>query len=388
MAGKVWQLVPVLEEGDAIGDHARRMASILGPRHGGFIVERVAPSLRKLTTHLSNIASRDVDPEDILVYHVALASQLGTWLRTVRCRTVIDYHGITPASFLRAYDPGLSVALSRSVGELESLRPQTLMALADSDYLRAELVAAGYRRTETLPILLDFSRFDVTPDPARMARLADGKRGRGDVLFVGRVAPNKRHEDLVKAFVLYRRLYNPGARLFLVGRPDVKKYFAALSAFVERLGVEGIHVVGRVSPEELVAYYHSCDVFLSMSEHEGFGIPWLEAMYLGMPVVTYRSAALGETVAGGGLLFDHKDWEQVAALLDLVVRDDGMRARLIDAGRRRVAQLRPERFEARVVDLMDQIGRMDPSDPVDPAGSADPPGEPAGPALDEAVGAP
>jgi glycosyltransferase involved in cell wall biosynthesis len=370
MGGRVWQLVPVLEEGDAIGDHARRMAAILGDRHGGFLVERAAPSLKRLTTHVSNLASSDVDPRDILVYHVALASQLGEWLRTVRARTVIDYHGITPASFLRAYDPGLSVALSKSRYELEALRPQTLMALADSNYLRGELVAAGYRRTETLPILLDFARFDIPPDQRRMEQLAQGKRGRGDVLFVGRVAPNKRHEDLVKAFVVYRRLYNPEARLFLVGRPDVKTYFAALSAFVERLGVEGIHVAGRVTPQELVAYYHSSDVFLAMSEHEGFGIPWLEAMYLGLPVITYAAAALGETVAGGGLLFAEKRWEEIAALLDVVMRDDQARARLVEAGRRRVSELRPERFEARVVGLMDEIATMDATDPVGPAGPA------------------
>src|SRR5919108_1034521 len=231
MGGRVWQLVPVLDEGDAIGAHARRMASILGDRHAGFIVERSAPTLKRLTTHVSNIEARDVDPEDILVYHVALASQLGEWLRRVQARTVIDYHGITPASFLRAYDAGLSVALSKSRYELEALRPQTLMALADSNYLRAELVSAGFERTETLPILLDFTRFDAEPDEQRMAQLAEGNRG-ADVLFVGRVAPNKRHEDLIKAFVMYRRLYNPDARLFLVGRPDVKTYFAAVSAFV------------------------------------------------------------------------------------------------------------------------------------------------------------
>ena len=124
MGGRVWQLVPVLDEGDAIGDHARRMASILGERHAGFVVERSAPALKRLTTHVSNIEARDVDPEDILVYHVALASQLGEWLRRVPpngARTVIDYHGITPASFLRAYDPGLSVALSKSRYELEAL---------------------------------------------------------------------------------------------------------------------------------------------------------------------------------------------------------------------------------------------------------------------------
>lgn len=364
MAGRIWQLVPVLDDADAIGDHARRMAAILGDRHGGFLVQRAAPSLKRLTTHVSNMASSDVDPDDVLVYHVALASQLGEWLRSVRARTVIDYHGITPASYVRAYDPGLSVALSKSRHELEALRSQTLMALADSNYLRAELVAAGYRRTETLPILLDFTRFDIPPDERRMEELARGKNGRGDILFVGRVAPNKRHEDLVKAFVLYRRLYNPEARLFLVGRPDVKSYFAALSAFVDRLGVEGIHVVGRVTPGQLVAYYHSSDAFLAMSEHEGFGIPWLEAMYLGLPVITYSAAALGETVAGGGLLFAEKRWELVAALLDVVMRDDQARARLVQAGRRRVSELRPERFEARVVSLMDEIAAMDPTEPV------------------------
>ena len=144
----------------------------------------------------------------------------------------------------------------------------------------------------------------------------------------------------------------------------MKTYFAAVSAFVDRLGVEGIEVVGRVTPGELVAHYHSADVFLAMSEHEGFGIPWLEAMYLGLPVVSYSAAALGETVAGGGLLFAEKRWETVAALIDVVLRDDQARARLVEAGRRRVAELRPERFEARVVALIDEIAAMDTSDPA------------------------
>jgi glycosyltransferase involved in cell wall biosynthesis len=155
----------------------------------------------------------------------------------------------------------------------------------------------------------------------------------------------------------------------------VKTYFAALSAFVDRLGVEGVHVVGRVSPQELVAYYHSSDVFLAMSEHEGFGIPWLEAMYLGLPVLTYAAAALGETVAGGGLLFAEKRWEEIAALLDVVMRDDGARARLAEAGRRRVSELEPERFEARVVHLMDEIATMEATDPVGPREPEGPVGE-------------
>ena len=352
MTARVWQLVPVLEEGDAIGDHARRMARILGDRHAGFIVERAAPALKRLTTHITNA---EVEPGDILVYHVALASQLGQWLRTVQARRVIDYHGITPPVFLRAYDAGLSVALSRAKDELESLRDRVELALADSDYLRAELDQLGFGRTETLPILLDFSRYDIAPNRELMDRLQAGKRGVGDILFVGRLAPNKRQENLVKAFAVYRRVYNPAARLFLVGRPDIRKYAAALDAFIERLGIEEVHVVGRVSPADLAAYYRSSDVFLAMSEHEGFGIPWLEAMYLGLPVVTYAAAAVGETVASGGLLLHDKGAEHVAAVLDLVLRDEGLRARLVEAGRRRVAQLLPERFEARLLRIIEDL---------------------------------
>src|SRR5439155_24235021 len=123
------------------------------------------------------------------------------------------------------------------------------------------------------------------------------------------------------------------ARLFVVGRPDTRAYVEALQRFAGRLGVEGVHFAGRVSDPELAAYYADVDVFVSMSEHEGFGLPWVEAMAFGVPVVAYAAGALPETIGDAGILFTEKRYEDVAALVDAVVRDRPLRDRLAAAGR-------------------------------------------------------
>src|SRR5205807_4923627 len=169
-----------------------------------------------------------------------------------------------------------------------------------------------------------------------------------DLLFVSRMAPNKRIEDLLKVFAIYRRAWDRDARLFVVGRPDTGTYAEALQRFAGRLGVEEVHLAGRVSDAELAAYYAGADVFVSMSEHEGFGLPWVEAMAFGVPVIAYAAGALPETVGNAGILFTQKRYEDLAALVDGVVGDPALRVRLAAAGRERVTAFGPARFEARV----------------------------------------
>lgn len=339
MKGRVFQLIPVFREGDAIGHHALEIAKILGERHCGFIVQEADASLEHLSVTWTEA---EVGSDDVLIYHAALGSQLAKWMHETDAVKVIDYHSITPSEFFRVYEPGLSVALANAWYELQALVDDVSLALAHSEYSRAELDAMGFENTATFPLLVDFSQYDIEPSPEVMDALATGKQGRGDILFVGRVAPNKRHEDLIKAFTVYRRCFNPAARLFLVGGTNSEAYSRTLEEFVDRLGIEGVHFAGRVSPPELVAYYRSADLFLSMSEHEGFGAPLLEAMYLGVPVLAYAAAAIPETVDEGGVLFEKKRYEEVAAIIDLLMRDEGARTGLIEAGTRRVSQFRPD----------------------------------------------
>src|SRR5438128_761614 len=159
---RVFQLVPFLEPGDAIGNHARRFAAALGPAHGGYIVERASGEHARTATPFTRA---EVDPDDVLVYHVAHSSRLGDWLAGVKAIKVIDYHNITPPEFYRAYDPGLAVALGRALGELESLRSEVALALAHSEYSRRELGAMGFVPTAAVPVPLDFSRLDAACAP-------------------------------------------------------------------------------------------------------------------------------------------------------------------------------------------------------------------------------
>lgn len=349
---RVFQAVPVLERGDATGDHALFMSKVLGERHGGFIVERASSDLRSMTTHWSDA---DVKSDDIVIYHVALASPLSEWVFGVQAKKVIYFHNITPAGYLRVYEPGLSMAVTKAREELARLTDQVVLALANSDYSRRELEHLGFRNTHTLPVFVDFSRFDAEPDSRLRSELVRGKTAKGDVLFVGRIVPNKRHEDLIKAFAAYKRLYNDQARLFLVGVSNSRSYEKALTKFIDRLGIEDIRLTGKVSLAELIAYYRTADVFLSMSEHEGFGAPWLEAMYAGVPVLTYGAAAIPETVGDGALLFRRKDYEEIAALLHLVITDEDLRASLVEAGRKRVQDFVNSDAGSRFIEMIDGL---------------------------------
>jgi len=349
---QVWQLVPFLESGDAIGDHARHVAAALGPLHAGFVVQRAALELRAGAVFYREGRP---GPDDVLVYHLAHASPLAAWAAASGCRLVLDYHGITPPGSLRVYDPGLAVALAGAEDELRELAPRAEIAVAHSAFMEGELRAAGFERTAVLPLLLDGPRLVGAVNDERAVSLRSTKSGH-DLLVVGRLAPNKRIEDAIKAFAVYRRAYDPRARLFIVGRPDVAAYATALDAFVGRLGVEEVHFAGRVTHADLAAHYQAADALVSMSDHEGFGMPLLEAMAFGLPVLACRAAAVPETMGDAGILFSERCPEEVAALVDAVLGDRELVAALGAAGRARAAAFGPEPFAARVRELFAVLG--------------------------------
>ena len=190
-----------------------------------------------------------------------------------------------------------------------------------------------------VPILLDVAALDATPpDPATLGRLSRRKgRGGTDWLFVGRLAPNKAQHDLVKAFAAYRRLYDERARLHLVGGSSSHQYEMALTAFVDALGLgDAVDITGPVSAGALTAYFETADVYVVVSEHEGFCVPLLEAMHHRVPIVAYSAAAVPETLGEAGLLLDAKDPYTIASAVDRVVTDAAVRAQLVEAGAERL----------------------------------------------------
>jgi glycosyltransferase involved in cell wall biosynthesis len=338
--GRIDQVVPALASRDAIGGHVMQLRDLL--RSQGYrsdIYYGNASADRLGDGHpVSRLGDRSSNGR-VLLYQLSIGSGVADVFRERGERKFVNYHNITPADLLDAWVPSVGEEVRRGRAQLRDLAPVTEFAIADSSYNEAELQAAGYRSTTTVPLLVDLEGFAGAPDRALAARLADEKSGGGaDLLFVGKVSPHKGQHDLVKALAAYRRLYDPRARLRLVGGPISDAYQSAVEKFAHELGLDrAVDFAGSVSHEELIAYYGAADAFVCLSNHEGFCVPLLEAMYHRLPIVAYTNTAVPETVEGAGLVLPNKEAVRVAAAVDRVVRDTALRATLAEAAAERVA---------------------------------------------------
>ena len=268
----------------------------------------------------------------------------------------MNYHNITPAALLRDWEPnvGYEVALGRT--QLARLAPQSRFAVADSAFNESELHALGYERHRRGAAPHRHApRRATSPTPALMADLARRKAATGgaDLLFVGKISPHKAPHDLVKMLAVLRRLYDPAARLHLVGSPLGETYEPALRAFIDELGLDdAVYFAGSVSGAELEAYLQSADVFVCASDHEGFCVPLAEAMGHGVPIVAYGVTAVPETVGGAGLVLPDKSPLPFASAVARVLSDQALRHHLSAAGRARAAGFSLPDSQRRFVSLV------------------------------------
>jgi glycosyltransferase involved in cell wall biosynthesis len=225
--------------------------------------------------------------------------------------------------------------------------------LGDSEFNRQELEALGFPRTRVLPVVPGFSHLDGPADDLVARQFDDGWT---NILFVGRVIPNKRIENLIRFFAAYKTRFNPRSRLLVVGAyGGFERYLTMLHQLVASLGVPDVHFTGHVSNEELRAYYDVSDLFLCASEHEGFCVPLVEAFYARLPVVAFARTAVPATMDGAGVLYDEPDPDQVAALLDLVVGDAGLQSRILEGQDRALERLRAQDFAGTLLSLVDEV---------------------------------
>jgi glycosyltransferase involved in cell wall biosynthesis len=220
------------------------------------------------------------------------------------------------------------------------------LGLADSEFNRRELEEAGFARTGVLPIYLDFGRYRERPNPVLRRMLDDG---RTNLLFVGRIAPNKRQEDLVRLASYWRRFISPDLRLLLVGKlPRRRSYHDALQSFFYELGFTPAEVVltGHVDHAELLACYAEADVFVSGSDHEGFGVPLVEAMLMDVPILAYRTSAVPDTLGGAGVQFTEMRLDEVAEMGHRLATDAALREAVLAGQRGRLQAFAPETVEA------------------------------------------
>jgi len=284
---------------------------------------------------------------------------------------VLVYHNVTPARLFEGFERKVAAACDAARDELLALRPHVERAFAYSRFSAEELVAAGYRDVSVLPFAIDWGAFDTAPDPALQAELGDGC---ANVLFVGRAVPSKKVDDVLRVFTAYQRLYQPRSRLVVAGYLHRDgAYGAYLHGLKEVLGAERVLFLGRVSAAQLSACFATASAYLSMSRHEGFGVPLLEAMYRGVPVVAYGAAAVPETMGGAGLATLSDDPGEVAELLAVLERSPSLRAQVIAAQRERLDTLSQDAVAEQVRAAFQGVlsGGLEPSPPPPPSASVD-----------------
>jgi len=354
---RIDQWVPALHRGDAIGDSARLMRDAF--RSWGHEADVWAPDIDDDLAGdgrpYAEFASAGAGAEDVVILHYALPSRMSEDLRAFPGRRALLHHNITPPEFFAPWDPELARICALGREQVAGLRGDVDLALADSEFSRRELEEAGFPRTGVLPIFLDCARYRQPPSPVLLRHLDDE---RTNLLFVGRLAPNKRQEDLVRLASFWKRFISPAVRLVLVGRfprretgqglPLRAHYFDALQAFAyeEGLTPEEVLFTGHADHADLLACYATADVFVSMSEHEGFGVPLVEAMLMGVPVLARRAAAVEWTLGEGGVTFEGRDLAEVAEMARLLATDGELRSKVLDAQERRLSAFAPAAVEA------------------------------------------
>jgi glycosyltransferase involved in cell wall biosynthesis len=345
----VHQLVPSAVPGDATTAHTLQVQDAL--RHAGFDSEVFALAVHPALEGRVRLAHELPGPttaRHALVYQFSSFSALADLAAARRERLAVNYHNLTPARFFGRHQRAAAEAVRAAELQLERLASHSRLAICDSAFNAEDARAHGFEHVTVVPVLVDLDAFDLEPDAATMERLRRAREAAGGApawLFVGVVAPHKAQHELVSALALYRRLYQPGAQLWLVGRCAYPAYADALRGYVGALGLaEAVLVAGEVTQAELAAYYRSATLYLSMSRHEGFGVPLLEAMHHGLPVVARPAGAVPETVGSAGLLLGGDDPGAAAVAARRVEEDAVLRRHLVEAGRQRLlTRFSPER---------------------------------------------
>jgi glycosyltransferase involved in cell wall biosynthesis len=355
----IHQLVPSFSARDAIGSHTLQVQRVLhglGIESGIYVGDAQRDVRRAVRPYRELPAPRPGDPTWLL-YQCSTGSPLADWLLSRPEPKLSNYHNITPAPFFEPWEPHVGAELTEARRQLQALSSAVTLGIADSAYNEAELLASGYRATTVVPILLDTDTFDHDVDVPTLQRLQAEKAGGGaDWLFVGRVSPHKAQHDLVKAFAAHREVFDPHARLHIVGGPSSHAYWTALQRFIAALGLtDAVDLAGSVPPGELAARYRVADVFVCLSDHEGFCVPLLEAMHHEVPIVAFGAAAVPETLGTAGLLLDDKSPLVVAAAVDRVLGDERLRGALVAAGRARLDDFALARTRARLADVVTEL---------------------------------
>ena len=352
---KVVQIVPSISYGDGVSNDCIAIKRALAERgyDTQIYAESISPKLKRGTA-VPLDKMPEFSEDDVLILHVASGHHLNFKFDKFSGKKVMRYHNITPPYFFAGYNRNSQNSCSFGYEGVKYLADKVDYVIAVSEYNKQDLRRMGYTcDIDVMPILIPFEDYAQEPDAKTIEKYSDGNP---NIVFTGRIVPNKKQEDVIRAFYLYKKHYAPGARLVLVGSyQGMERYYERLQDYVRRLGAEDVVFTGHIPFNQILAYYRLSDVFLCMSEHEGFCIPLLDAMYFHAPVLAYDSSAIAGTLGGSGILLKEKNPALTAGWINRLVTDGELKKMVIEKQDEHLKEFTYERIREKLYQCMDKI---------------------------------
>ncbi len=342
---RILQIVNSLQQGDAIGNEAFTLHDYFVSLGFNTEILYLLNRGRIFAPRYKNIGSPysgyKITENDILLIHESMYDPMLPEIRNLPNSKINRYHNITPSQFFRYFDPALAFMLDQGRQQILEAANHYHLALADSTFNAKELQDAGYTRVDVIPVFADFQRLTKPSIPPQT-------RQTRTILTVGRVVPNKRVEDVIRLFYVYNTYLQPDSKLWIVGAHHLPLYSEELNRLIHKLGlVEKVSFVRFVSDKELSALYAKADILVGMSEHEGFWVPALEGMHMGVPVMARADTAAGETLGESGIkVFPPLEFDLMAEVMHQVIEDASFREEIVQGQYSRLEHFHHDKIKA------------------------------------------
>ncbi|MBQ8614595.1 MAG: glycosyltransferase [Ruminiclostridium sp.] len=339
---KIVQMTHTLVHGDAVSNNVIAIKHLL--EESGYTSKVYACNVRgKFESGVYRYKDNmQLSEDDILVYHMSIGCELNDAAVSFRCRKLMIYHNITPPDYFEYYNPEAEARCRQGLEQLHKMKDNFDYVICDSEFNREDLLKIGFdeKKTVTMPLFIDTDSYKAEADAAVVEKYNDGRK---NILFVGRIAPNKKIQDVIRVFAHYKKYFDSDSRLIIVGNGTEGLYYNELCEYIRAIGVKDVVFTGHVEFSELIAYYKSADLFLCMSEHEGFCVPVIEAMFFEIPVIAYSAAALPYTMGNSGILADSKEPSYVCELIKRVLEDEELYKFIVEEQKKQI-----KKFEFRL----------------------------------------
>ena len=331
---EVHQFHPSFAYGDAIGNEMVELKKTL--KMWGYKSDIYTqykgpngPTTKNYKEYLKNSS-----PNNILIIHYSIGydEEVLSFIKSLPDKKFLIYHNITSPEYFTNINSQYEYYTKIGREQLRSLSKIVDYAVGDSEYNRQELGEFGFNNTGVLPILVDFIKYGAAHTNS-IKKIDNSTK----ILFVGRVSPNKKQDDIIKVFYHYKKNIDPNSKLYLIGSYEgLEIYYDMLLDLVKLLKLDDVYFTGKINFDELISYYKSADVFLCMSEHEGFCVPLIESMFFDIPVVAFNSTAIPHTLGNSGILINEKKYIEIAELIHILIDDQEFKDKIIKKQRERL----------------------------------------------------